>query len=204
MRPGGRPGSRSSASSTPGTYASRENASCRIVSSWPSPASSTSWCATRPGRRIEWIADRLPSLPRSRGRSRGRVLLRFVVGLDDLRSWKVSGGLRGESHHQHRAESEVRRDRRRADLPLLPSPPRRQDPLRSSRRRSARLRRSPLRRWRRRPPGREIDHRVRRTRARRRPRGQPPLAQGQGRTPTFPARPFSKTFMPRLGRAGPD
>src|SRR3954452_22364646 len=41
VRPGGSSQSFSSASNTPGTYASRENASWRIVSSCPSPASST-------------------------------------------------------------------------------------------------------------------------------------------------------------------
>src|SRR2546423_1292688 len=48
-------GSFSSASSAPGTNASREVVSCRIVSNWPSPPSKTSWCATRPGSRTEWI-----------------------------------------------------------------------------------------------------------------------------------------------------
>src|SRR5205823_8825132 len=55
VRPGGKVASFSSASSTPGTNASRENVSCRMVSSWPSPPSKTSWCATSPGSRTEWI-----------------------------------------------------------------------------------------------------------------------------------------------------
>ena len=59
MRPAGSDGSLSRASSTPGTYASREYASCRIVSNCPSPPNSTSWCATRPGSRTEWIGGRL-------------------------------------------------------------------------------------------------------------------------------------------------
>ena len=58
--PAAAPGSRSSASSTPGTNASRESVSWRIVSSWPGPPSSTSWCATRPGSRTEWIGGSPP------------------------------------------------------------------------------------------------------------------------------------------------
>src|SRR5437588_2694309 len=55
VSPGGRVGSFSRASRTPGTNASREVVSCRIVSTWPRPPRSTSWWATRPGRRTEWI-----------------------------------------------------------------------------------------------------------------------------------------------------
>src|ERR671923_1409165 len=43
VKPGGRSPRRSSASSTPGTYASRERASWRIVSSWPDAPRRTSW-----------------------------------------------------------------------------------------------------------------------------------------------------------------
>src|SRR6266511_4348880 len=61
VRPGGRPRSFSSASITPGTNASRENVSWRIVNSCPSPPKSTSWCARSPGSRTEWIAGSPPS-----------------------------------------------------------------------------------------------------------------------------------------------
>src|SRR4051794_8973307 len=53
VRPGGSEETRSTARSTPGTNASREVASWRIVSSSPAPPRSTSWCATSPGSRTE-------------------------------------------------------------------------------------------------------------------------------------------------------
>ena len=53
VTPAGSVPSRSSASRTPGTYASRDIASCRIVNSSPGPPSRTSWWATRPGSRTE-------------------------------------------------------------------------------------------------------------------------------------------------------
>ena len=85
MSPGGKLRRRSSASSTPGTNASRENVSWRIVSSWPSPPRSTSWCATRPGSRTEWIGDvAADERGRRLRRARRRVALRVVVELDDL------------------------------------------------------------------------------------------------------------------------
>ena len=43
------------------------------------------------------------------GRTGRRVDLRLVVRLDDLRARQVLRRLRGEAHHQHRAEREVRR-----------------------------------------------------------------------------------------------
>src|SRR4051794_1127030 len=55
VSPGGSERTRSTASSTPGTKASREVVSCLIVSSSPVPPSSTSWWATSPGSRTEWI-----------------------------------------------------------------------------------------------------------------------------------------------------
>ena len=131
VRPGGRlASSRSSASSTPGTNASRENVSCRIVSSWPSPPNSTSWCATRPGRRTEWIAGSPPissavalAVP---GR---RVLLRLVVQLHDLCAWHVLGGLlaRSASSVPRRARSSARESTPRR----VPEPARRPAPGRS-------------------------------------------------------------------------
>src|SRR4029077_10704406 len=60
VNPGGSDGSRSSASRTPGTNASREKMSWRIVSSSPGPPRSTSWWAISPGRRTEWIGGSPP------------------------------------------------------------------------------------------------------------------------------------------------
>ena len=62
MSPGGSVGSFSSASRTPGANASREVVSCRIVSVSPGPPKITSWCATRPGNRTEWIGTSPPIL----------------------------------------------------------------------------------------------------------------------------------------------
>ena len=72
--------------------------SWRIVSVWPSPPKITSWWATRPGRRTEWIgswtlppglADQLRGPLR---RPRRRVELAVVVKLDDLASgmWRAA------------------------------------------------------------------------------------------------------------------
>ncbi len=60
MRPGGSSRTASTARSTPGTKASREVVSCRIVSVSPGPPKSTSWWATSPGRRTEWITTPSP------------------------------------------------------------------------------------------------------------------------------------------------
>ena len=127
---GGRAGARG-ASRTPGTYASRENASWRIVSSCPCPPSSTSWCATRPGSRTEWIggsrrAAARPSpspCPTARpASSRG--------GARRSPPRQVPRGLLGEAHHQDGPDREVRReeDRRQArrarlsvSQPLVPT-----------------------------------------------------------------------------------
>ena len=97
--------------------------------------SSTSWCATSPRRRTEWIGmpstrpprapsaatDCVGSSPQSfdaagdalRGQHRGarrRVDLLVVVQLDDLAALEVGRGELREPHHQHRADREVRRD----------------------------------------------------------------------------------------------
>src|SRR5205823_12923091 len=45
------------ASRTPGMNDSREIESCRTESVCPTPPKMTSWCATRPGRRTEWIGS---------------------------------------------------------------------------------------------------------------------------------------------------
>src|SRR5581483_6275043 len=55
VKPGSMPGSLSSASRTPGVYASRERASWRIVSVSPGPPRMTAWCAFSPGSLTEWI-----------------------------------------------------------------------------------------------------------------------------------------------------
>ena len=63
VRPGGNSGSFSSASRTPSANDSRAVVSCRIVSSWPSPPKITSWCATSPGSRTEWMTGSPPIKP---------------------------------------------------------------------------------------------------------------------------------------------
>ena len=60
VSPGGSERTASSARSTPGTNASREVVSCRIVSVSPGPPRITSWWATRPGSRTEWIGTEPP------------------------------------------------------------------------------------------------------------------------------------------------
>ena len=71
----------------------------------------TSWWATRPGRRTEWIGHvAVHQLRRPRRGPAGRVDLAVVVQLDDLGLRHVPGRLGGELHHQHRADREVRRD----------------------------------------------------------------------------------------------
>src|SRR5262249_46706833 len=66
VSPGGSSCTFSSASSTPGTNASRENVSCRIVSICPSVPKTTSWCATSPGSRTECIGGPGPPHPSGR------------------------------------------------------------------------------------------------------------------------------------------
>ena len=60
VRPGGSVRTASRARSTPGTNASREVVSWRIVSVSPGPPRITSWCATRPGSRTEWMGTSPP------------------------------------------------------------------------------------------------------------------------------------------------
>ena len=62
VRPGGSVRTASRALSTPGTNASRELVSWRIVSVSPGPPRITSWCATRPGSRTEWMGTSPPIL----------------------------------------------------------------------------------------------------------------------------------------------
>ena len=108
--------------------------SWRIESVWPSPPKMTSWWATRPGRRTEWIGSwTLPPASRDqlRGalrRARGRVELAVVVELDDLALGHVLRRLGWRSlHHQHGADREVR-----GDEAVARSPPRRSAASRSS------------------------------------------------------------------------
>ena len=94
---------------TPGTNASRDVVSCRIVSVCPSAPKITSWCASRPGRRTEWIGTSPPHPARGLARgARRRIELLRVVELDDLRVRQHLRRLGGEAHHQHRADREVR------------------------------------------------------------------------------------------------
>ncbi len=62
MSPAGSSASFASASSTPGTKASRELVSCRIASVSPGAPKTTSWWASSPGRRTEWIGTSPPSI----------------------------------------------------------------------------------------------------------------------------------------------
>ena len=89
--------------------------SWRIVSVWPGPPKMTSWCATRPGRRTEWIGSwtlppaSLDQLGSPRRGARRRVDLPVVVQLDDLALGHVLGDELRRLHHQHRPDGEVRR-----------------------------------------------------------------------------------------------
>ena len=109
-----------------------------MVSDWPVVPSSTSWWATSPRSRTEWIGmPPAPSPPRApsstvlvvgsgaqsadaaamrsavcdRG-ARRRVDLLVVVELDDLGGVEVRRRELGEAHHQHRADREVGHDHR--------------------------------------------------------------------------------------------
>ena len=113
----------------------RSSESWRIVRVSPAAPRMTSWCATRPrtagrarGRRRRRrrgrprgrcdVASGIGALPASRRAAAmssavrravpdGRVGLVGVVQLDDLDGLEERGGLRGEAHHQDRADGEV-------------------------------------------------------------------------------------------------
>ena len=70
---------RRTASSTPGMNDSRSIESWRIVSVWPTSPRMTSWWATRPGRRTEWIGTS-PSISSA-------VRAAVPLGASSLRSW---------------------------------------------------------------------------------------------------------------------
>src|SRR3954470_19512984 len=103
---------------TPGMKDSRSIESCRIVSVWPSPPKMTSWCATKPGSRTEWIgsgavppaggvrsaggaARGADQLGGARCRARRGVELLVVVELDDLALRHVLRDELRRLHHQH-------------------------------------------------------------------------------------------------------
>ncbi len=93
---------------------SRPVVSWRIVSVWPTSPRMTSWLATIPGKRTEWMggspARRLCHQPRrARRRSAGGVQLAVVVELDYLGLLHVLRSLHGKAHHQNRADREVGR-----------------------------------------------------------------------------------------------
>ena len=77
------PGDPPTASSTPGMKELRSIESWRIESVWPSPPKITSWWATRPGSRTEWIGScTLPPAPEISS----AVRLAVPEGLSSLRS----------------------------------------------------------------------------------------------------------------------
>ncbi len=82
----------------------------RMVSVWATSPRITSWSATIPGSRTEWIGTS-PSISRAVRAAvpDGASSLRRVVVLDDLRRRHVPRGLGREAHHQHGADREVRR-----------------------------------------------------------------------------------------------
>ena len=136
----------SSASRRPGTNASRESVSWRIVSSSPVAAEQHLLVRDEPGQ--PHGVDRRAVAHRRRRRlrrPRRRVDLRLVVQLDDLRARQVLRRLGGEAHHQHRAEREVRRDEDRPARARAPARPRRSRSAARSCRRSTGLPRSSAR-----------------------------------------------------------
>ena len=117
---------RRQASTTPGMNELRSIESWRIVSVWPSPPKTTSWWATRPGSRIEWIGSwtlapaAREQLGGAGGGSRRLVELAVVVELDDLDLGHVLGDPLAELHHQHGADREVRGDEGAGTLAPVP------------------------------------------------------------------------------------
>ena len=102
---------------TPGTNASREVVSCRIVRISPGPPRMTSWCATSPGKPDRVDRHVAAHAGRCRVRRSGRCVdLRIGVQLDDLRMWERARSLGREAHHQHGAEGEVGRQEARDPL----------------------------------------------------------------------------------------
>ena len=109
VRPGGSSRTPLQREQHAGTKASREFVSWRIVSLCPRPPRITSWCATRPGSRTEWIATSPPIFSavalrfRRARRASCRGAARRSPPSDLLRR------LGGEAHHQDRPDREVRR-----------------------------------------------------------------------------------------------
>src|SRR6478672_5530194 len=75
----GRSATRRTASSTPGTNDVRSVESWRMVSVWPTSPRMTSWWATRPGRRTEWMGTS-PSISSA-------VRAAVPLGASSLPSW---------------------------------------------------------------------------------------------------------------------
>ena len=195
VRPGGSDGSRSSASRTPGTNASRESVSWRIVSSSPGPPSSTSWCATSPGSRTEWIAGSPPIA--------AAVAFAVPDGASTFVSWwsstisragSAAAASRSEAHHQHGAEREVRRDEDGDAAPRGPARPRRSRSAPVVPTTTARPRRAPRRRSRPQRPGR-----VKSTIASASPSPSTQVVPGRARAPArAPSRPCPREPLSRI------
>ena len=101
------------ASSTPGMKELRSIESWRRERVCPSPPNITSWWATSPGRRIEWIGSwTLPpeasdQLRGALGRARGGIELAVVVELDDLALGHVGRDPLRCLHQEHGADRKV-------------------------------------------------------------------------------------------------
>ena len=114
MRPGGSSLTRRTASSTPGTKASREVASWRIVSSWPSAAEQRLLVGDEARQPHGVDRNVVPghgadALGRGLRGARRCVELVVRVQLDDLHVREELRGLLGELHREHGAEREVGR-----------------------------------------------------------------------------------------------
>ena len=148
------------ASSTPGMKERRSIESWRSDSVWPSPPKITSWWATRPGSRTEWIGWwTLPpaasiSSCGALGGARGGVELAVVVQLDDLALGHVRGDRLRDLHQQHGADREVGGDEAVGARRPRPRPWRRRGRSRWCRRRRGRRPRGRRGRWRGRCRGR--------------------------------------------------
>ena len=128
---------RRTARTTPGMKLWRSIESWRIESVWPSPPKITSWWATRPGSRTEWIGSCTlpPASPISSAVRlavpEGASILLVVVQLDDLALGHVRGDQLRRLHHQHRADREVRAPRSTSPR-RRPPPPRARSSSRSN------------------------------------------------------------------------